>query len=325
MALLEGSASCVRKFAFRDAAGAVGALLPQETLDQLLQPLHTSYLNNVGFDWNSILCWNLVELQLINLLEDSSPTETLLVQLLNANPAIRRLKLGTTDLIFYESNLPSIKLLELQTLELNMGSQFMSWLSILLVPRLHKLALLVLFSASSIDKAQGANALRSCFARARIDSLAIWRDLGIPFPSITPHLPYLENITVTIPFRGDHRDLSELQTETKRLSKYILSILFGAVSTALIVAWKSSYPLPPMSASCFQASILWIGRACKSRSVFLGWAFLQIWPSYPIRSLTVSLVLFDRTFSYRECVSRSVITLWNGLLGNEKSLCRWLI
>ena len=125
-ALLEGSASCVRKFAFRDAARAVGALLPQETLDQLLQPLHTSYLNNVGFDWNSILCWNLVELQLINLLEDSSPTETLLVQLLNANPAIRRLKLGTTDLIFYESNLPSIKLLELQTLELNMGSQFMS-------------------------------------------------------------------------------------------------------------------------------------------------------------------------------------------------------
>jgi hypothetical protein len=49
-------------------------LLPQEQLAQLLEPLHTLYLERVSFDWGFISCRNLVELQLVNLPRNGRPT-----------------------------------------------------------------------------------------------------------------------------------------------------------------------------------------------------------------------------------------------------------
>ena len=122
--------------------------LPQKALDELLEPLHSLYLECVTFDWDTIRRRSLVELQLHRLNRDMSPSSSQLVSFLNANPMIRKLNISDVYLSIPEPSLPSIKLLELQHLELLTWVGLTKWFLTLLqrFPKRHALGALNLIN-----------------------------------------------------------------------------------------------------------------------------------------------------------------------------------
>ncbi|KAF8606190.1 hypothetical protein BDV93DRAFT_521039 [Ceratobasidium sp. AG-I] len=218
----QGTATRVRKLALHATSGekrmVADSSLPQKALYNLLEPLHTLYLEGVTFDWALIPCRNLVELQLVELAPNAVPSPSQLVHFLNANPAIRRLKIAGFDLAFYEHNLPPIQLPELRNLELDVSPEFMSWFFAQLVPGPHELDLQLKSYVSSTHRTQVVDTLRNFFRQARIVSLRIWGSLWLPFSSIVAHLPHLETLGISNPGYPTY-DFTEINSQTELLPK----------------------------------------------------------------------------------------------------------
>ncbi|KAF8601682.1 hypothetical protein BDV93DRAFT_545750 [Ceratobasidium sp. AG-I] len=216
MILLEGSAGQIRKFALDDGYLVADSLLPQEAICQLLEPLNTLYLDEFDLEWSTIPCRNLVELQLISPHPDMSPTGTQLAQFLNANPAIRRLKLAKFQLVSYENDIPPIVLPEVRTVALEASPQFMSWLLALLVPGSHELDLqFQILSVSSTRQTQATEACRRFFQRARVISFHSMGNSGISFSSIATDLLHLETLQISDLHSSGHHDFSEIHAQTR--------------------------------------------------------------------------------------------------------------
>ena len=192
--------------------------LSQDTLDELLEPLHSLYLECVAFDWDTIRCRNLVDVQLIRLYGVASPSAPQLLSFLNANPTIRRLTMSSFDLSTYDSGLPQIQLPELQNLELQLGQEFTQWLFPLLTPGTREITLQIYSSLPKSHRTQVVvNALCPFFQRSRIVTLHMLRGCCIPFSSVAAYLPHLETLRAYTPVRG--YDLSNINPQTELLPR----------------------------------------------------------------------------------------------------------
>jgi hypothetical protein len=216
-----GAAGPVRKLALHSTASdkwmLADDLLSQIALDQLLQPLRNLYLEGVAFDWTPVRCRNLVELQLVELAPNVMPSPSQLVELLNANPAMRRLKVTRFYPISLDPDLPPIQLSELRYLELNFSPDAMHWFFTRLTPVPHELDLQLTSFARNIQ-ARVVDTLRDFFEQTRIISLRIYGSSWLPFSSVVAKLPHLETIGISYP--GDIiYDFTEMNSQTELLPK----------------------------------------------------------------------------------------------------------
>ncbi|KAF8606165.1 hypothetical protein BDV93DRAFT_362371 [Ceratobasidium sp. AG-I] len=230
--LARGAAGQVRRLALDANEGdnliLADTSLPRGTLDKFLAPLHSLYLENVSFDWNTICCRNLVELHLDRLDTNTSPSSSQLVSFLNANPTIRELYVGELELFTYESNLPPIKLPELQILKLDTYPKFAEWFLALLSPGSQGITLQIYAYITDLDEDRLSNAFRLFFQRSRIATLRIPGERFIPFSSIVSYLPHLEILRIYTPAYG--YDLSGFSTQTELLPKLHTVELVGCTT-----------------------------------------------------------------------------------------------
>lgn len=179
-------------------------LVPQETLDRLLQPLRNLYLEGVAFNWSTIACRNLVELQLIRLPGGGFDEGSQLVEFLNANPAIRRLKVAGSTLNRSEHPPSSrITLPSLQNLELDVNQGDIHWFFTLLVPVSQNLTLKLRSHNDFFHNAPFVIALRRFFQNTRVVSLCIMGERWLPFSAIFTRLPHLERLGIHNPGQPD--------------------------------------------------------------------------------------------------------------------------
>ncbi|KAF8600338.1 hypothetical protein BDV93DRAFT_525481 [Ceratobasidium sp. AG-I] len=166
-------------------------LLPQNELEQLLEPLHVLHLEKTLFELKRIPCRNLVELQLISPIR--VPWATQLIHLLEANPRLRTLVLDQSDPIGVPpSHIQSIKLPALCNLQLlTVSSVFTEWFLKLLVPGTHELDLRLNFWETG--SADLSDTVASFFQRARIRTLFLVGEWTL-LPTMFPFLPYLQDL-----------------------------------------------------------------------------------------------------------------------------------
>ncbi|KAF8606166.1 hypothetical protein BDV93DRAFT_604690 [Ceratobasidium sp. AG-I] len=219
--VVRGVATRVRKLAlhahWEDDVILADHSLPQRVLDELLEPLHSLCLAGVAFDWDTIRCRNLVELQLSSIDILASPSPSQLTYFLNANPTIRKLKISALGVSTYQTTLPPIKLPELQNLELEMYPEFTQGFLALLTPGTRDITLRVYSYVPESDRPQFTNTLRHFFQRSRIVTLRIPTNNFVPFSGVADCLPHLETLGVDAPRSG--YDLSEIDTQTNLLPK----------------------------------------------------------------------------------------------------------
>ncbi|KAF8606152.1 hypothetical protein BDV93DRAFT_521012 [Ceratobasidium sp. AG-I] len=216
-----GTAGRLRKLALRayleDNLILADDPLPQDALDELLEPLHSLHLDCVAFNWDITRCRNLVELQLVRLLNVTTPSSSQLVSFLNANPTIRKLKISCLSLSTYDPGLPPIKLPELQNMELDISLQFTEWFFTLLTPGTRDITLLIYCYAPGSATAQVVDTFRQFFQRSRIVTLRMHGGCLIPFSSIAAYLPHLETLGAANVFQG--YDLSSVDAQTELLPR----------------------------------------------------------------------------------------------------------
>ncbi|KAF8606188.1 hypothetical protein BDV93DRAFT_521037 [Ceratobasidium sp. AG-I] len=196
-----GAVGRVRKLALYARPGGsaivLGSLPSQESLRQLFQPLRTLYLEAVSFDWNTIACRNLVDLQILDISISSRPTLPQFVRFLNANPALRRLRLSDFDLRSYrESESQRITLLELRKVELDLNPYVMLAFLKLLDPVPQKLDLELCSCSVPHLEDQIADLLCQVFQQNQIVFLHITGERWFPFFRVLPHVPHLKTIKI---------------------------------------------------------------------------------------------------------------------------------
>lgn len=199
----QGAAGRIRKLAlntsWEDDVIRADSSLSQDTLNQLLEPLHSLVLEYVAFDWNTIPCRNLVELQLDRPYNNMRPSSSQLVSFLNMNPAIRVLKIWDSAFFTHESGLPPIKPPELQNLDLIINPEFAGWFFTLLTPGTRGITLRIDSRELEPYPFRLVDTFRQFFQRSRVVSLQIWSGRWIPFSSVAAYLPYLETLRVDLP------------------------------------------------------------------------------------------------------------------------------
>lgn len=215
----QGAAGRVRKLALHATSGdrrmVADDLLSQDALHQLLEPLCSLYLEGVAFDWTLICCRDLVELQLVELAPNVAPSPSQLVEFLNANPAIRKLKITRFNPISLDHNLPPIQLPELRYLELDLSPEVMHWFFARLTPGPHELDLELTSFVANIQT-RVIDMLREFFQQARIISLRIYGSSWLPFSNVVAKLPHLEILGMSYP--GDIiYDFTEMNSQSELL------------------------------------------------------------------------------------------------------------
>ncbi|KAF8606189.1 hypothetical protein BDV93DRAFT_521038 [Ceratobasidium sp. AG-I] len=195
-----GAAGRVRKLAlYAHSRGPVvvpGPQLSQENLDRFLQPLRSLYLETVFFDWSTIACRNLVDLQIMQTPVNERPILPQLIRFLNANPAIRRLRLPGFDPDSYDdSEFQRITLLELRRLELDLAPHVMQAFLKSLNPVPQELDLeLCSYTVPYLEDFD--DLLSQLFQKNRIVFLHAAGHNWFPFWRALIHLPHLETIRI---------------------------------------------------------------------------------------------------------------------------------
>lgn len=133
----------IRKLALCQTRFSISPIkpLPQNDWDRLLKPLHALHLEGANIELNSIPCRNLVELRLT-----PPPNELSLVQLvqfLESNPGLCSVVLNgfRRATIPSPSEIQSIKLPSLRSIQLSTSREFLVWFFKLLAPGPHELNL----------------------------------------------------------------------------------------------------------------------------------------------------------------------------------------
>ncbi|KAF8606187.1 hypothetical protein BDV93DRAFT_604705 [Ceratobasidium sp. AG-I] len=199
--LLRGAAGRIQKLALYAPLVNTGIFaspsLPQEILDRVLQPLHSLYLQGVTLNWNTIACRNLVELQIIRLPQREYPNTLQFIEFLNANPAIRKLKLTFMSLFLPpEAKLPPITLPALQDLELDLNTPSMRCFIKSLAPMPQPLSLKIRSYDDALFHIDVVNFFCSFFQQTRVVSLCIVGQLWLPLSGVFAHLPHLQSLRI---------------------------------------------------------------------------------------------------------------------------------
>ncbi|KAF8606163.1 hypothetical protein BDV93DRAFT_362368 [Ceratobasidium sp. AG-I] len=220
--LARGAAGRVRKLAlhanWEDDLVLADSSLSQRILDELFEPLQSLYLECVAFDWSTMRCRNLVELQLSRLDTSARPSSSQLASLLSANPNIHKLQISGFELSPYDSTLPQIKLSQLQNLELEMDPELTQWLFTLLTPGTRDISLQIYSYATESHNAQVViETLCQFFRRSKIVALRMMGSRFVPFSSVAAYLPHLEILRVDGP--GGGYDLSCIEPQAELLLK----------------------------------------------------------------------------------------------------------
>ncbi|KAG8777265.1 hypothetical protein FRC12_000472 [Ceratobasidium sp. 428] len=172
-------------------------LLPPRQLSQLLESLHTLYLERASPNLGDLVCCNLVELYLIDILAPITATQ--LARLLNANPCLCIVKLtGSFSRVLASPHIHKIDLPNLHRLELDGFSiAFTKWFFAALVAGPHSLALCIQFcegfSYSIVKDISLRESLISFFRRTSIKEFHLVEN-RLSLPAILPFIPDLQHL-----------------------------------------------------------------------------------------------------------------------------------
>ncbi|KAG8772031.1 hypothetical protein FRC12_003280 [Ceratobasidium sp. 428] len=171
--------------------------LSQDDLNRLLEPLQNLYMDSVSPDWNHLACRNLVELHLLDLPMNGIPNAQQLVSLLKVNPTLRSIRLWRFlhNFVPPEPVLQSIRLPDLEHLDLNMDPRFVDWFISILIPGSHDLEISLASWAVS-NRPNITNTFLALCNRARITSLHISGD-WISLSHFYDYLPYLRTLRLS--------------------------------------------------------------------------------------------------------------------------------